>query len=70
MNTQSKKVIIPLSKKPLLSVAEASDYSGIGRDKLYELTSRDNCPFVFWVENHRMIKREKFEEFIEKSYSI
>ena len=42
----------------------------IGRDKLYEMTSLADCPFVLWVGNRRMIKRRIFDEYIEQMYSI
>ncbi|WP_133529360.1 excisionase [Aminicella lysinilytica] len=45
-------------------------YTGIGRDKLYEMTNREDCPFVLWIGNRRLIKREVFDKCIEKSYSI
>ena len=45
-------------------------YTGIGRDKLYEMTSLADCPFVLWVGNRRMIKRRIFDEYIEQMYSI
>lgn len=44
--------------------------TGIGRDKLYEMTSLADCPFVLWVGNRRMIKRRIFDEYIEQMYSI
>ena len=56
--------------KPNLSIEEAVAYSGIGRDKLYELTNPEDCPFVLWIGNRRMIKRKKFDEYIERQYSI
>ncbi len=40
------------------------------RDKLYELTNPEDCPFVLWIGNRRMIKRKKFDEYIERQYSI
>lgn len=58
------------SVKPYLTIDEATAYTGIGRDKLYEMTSREKCPFVLWVGNRRMIKRRVFDEYIEKMYSI
>ena len=45
-------------------------WSSLGRDKLYEMTSQEKCPFVLWVGNRRMIKRRVFDEYIEKMYSI
>lgn len=48
---------VPIWVKPYLTIEEAAEYTGIGRDKLYEMTSLANCPFVLWVGNRRMIKR-------------
>lgn len=56
--------------KPYLTIEEAAEYTGIGRDKLYEMTSLADCPFVLWVGNRRMIKRRIFDEYIEQMYSI
>lgn len=53
-----EKYNIPLWHKPNLSIEEAVAYSGIGRDKLYELTNPEDCPFVLWIGNRRMIKRK------------
>ena len=57
-------------EKTLLTLKEAADYSGIGINRLREITSSDRCKFVLWVGNHRHIKRKKFEEYLEQSYSI
>ena len=51
------KFVIPPWKKLNISIEEASEYSGIGRDKLRELTNSENCPFVFWVGAKRLIRR-------------
>lgn len=66
----SKKEMIPLWRKPTLSVEEAVIYTGIGRAKLYELTNREDCPFVLWIGSRRMIKRRAFDEFIDGLLSI
>ena len=57
-------------KRKSKQIEEAVAYSGIGRDKLYELTNPEDCPFVLWIGNRRMIKRKKFDEYIERQYSI
>lgn len=57
---------VPIWHKANLSIQEASEYSGIGRDKLYEMTSKEDCSFVLWIGTRRMIKRKKFDEYIEK----
>lgn len=61
---------IPIWEKAALTVEEASAYSGIGVNKLYDLTKTSNCSFVLWVGNKRLIKRRSFEKFIEQTYSI
>ena len=51
------KYEVPLWHKSNLSIDEAVAYSGIGKAKLYEMTNREDCPFVLWIGNRRMIKR-------------
>lgn len=60
----------PVWEKPLLTIDEANAYSGIGRNKLLELTERRGCKFVVWNGRTRIIKREKLDEFIDQAYSI
>lgn len=67
---RKRKFDIPIWCKANLSIEEAAAYTGIGRDKLYEMTSLADCPFVLWVGNRRMIKRRIFDEYIEQMYSI
>ena len=69
-NSKKTKQEVPVWHKPTLSISEASAYTGIGTGKLYELTNPEDCPFVLWVGNRRMIKRKNFDEYIEKQYSI
>lgn len=61
---------IPIWEKAALTVEEASAFSGIGVNKLYDLTKDSSCSFVLWVGNKRLIKRRPFEKFIEQTYSI
>lgn len=63
---QEKKIQVPIWYKTNLSIEEAAAYSGISRDKLYEMTNKENCPFVLWIGNRRLIKREVFDEYIKK----
>ena len=61
---------IPIWEKSNLTVEEAAAYSGIGINRLYEMTKDWSCPFVLWVGNKRLIKRRKFDEYIEQAFSI
>ncbi len=61
---------VPIWEKSNLTLEEAAAYSGIGINKLRSLTDREDCEFVLWIGSKRLIKRKKFDEYIEKSYSI
>lgn len=69
-NGKFRSYKVPLWHKPTLTMEEAAAYTGIGRDKLYQMTNREDCPFVLWIGNRRLIKREVFNDYIRKSYSI
>ena len=61
---------IPLWEKSNLTLEEAAAYSGVGINKLRTLSDDENCPFVLWVGNRRLLKRRKLDEFLDGSYSI
>lgn len=65
-----KKFQVPIWEKSNLTVEEAAEYSGIGRNKLRQLSDDDRCPFVLWVGNKRLIKRRQLDEYMERMYSI
>lgn len=59
-----------ISKKLLLTLEEAANYTGIGINRLRELSNQDNCNFVLWVGTRRMLKRTKLEAYLDAAYSI
>lgn len=61
---------VPIWEKSNLTIEEAAAYSGIGINKLRELTNDESCRFVLWVGSKRLIKRRLFDSYIERSYSI
>jgi excisionase family DNA binding protein len=61
---------VPIWEKSNLSLEEAAAYSGIGINKLREITNEKSCRFVLWVGNKRLIKRRLFDQYIEQEYSI
>ena len=61
---------IPIWKKSNLTLDEAAAYSGIGVNKLRDITNDESCKFVLWIGNKRLIKRRLFDLFIEQTYSI
>lgn len=64
------KFEIPIWEKLNLTLEEAAAYSGIGINKLREITNSDRCNFVLWVGTKRLIKRKLFDEYIERQFSI
>ena len=67
---QANPLYVPIWEKSNLTVDEAASYSGIGRDKIKEISNDDRCPFVLWVRTKRLIKRKQFDAFIDKMFSI
>lgn len=62
---------IPVCEKVMLSMEEASEYSNIGMNKLYEMTNAPMCPFVLFLGTRkRLIKRKAFEKYLESRVSI
>lgn len=61
---------VPIWEKSNLTLEEAAAYSGIGINKLRELSNDINCRFVLWCGSKRLIKRKKLDEYLEKTYSI
>ena len=66
----SAKLKISLSEKCLLTLEEAAKYTGIGVNKLREISNNDDCDFILWNGSKRMFKREKLKTYLYGSYSI
>ena len=65
---QTKQVL--LKDKPIMTLVEAADYTGIGRQKLCSISDDPDCDFVLWNGNKRMFKRDKLLEYLNNAYSI
>lgn len=61
---------VPVWEKVLLTLEEAASYTGIGINKLREISNTEDCSFIIWNGSKRLFKRVKLEEYLEKSYSI
>lgn len=61
---------IPVWEKANLTLEEAAAYSNIGVNRLRELSDGDQCPFVLFVGNKRLIKRKQFDAYLAEAYSI
>ena len=60
----------PIWEKSLLTMQEASIYFNMGYPKLSALTSDDDCEYVVWNGTRRLIKRERFAEFLDSQFSV
>lgn len=61
---------VPIWEKSNLTLEEAAAYTGIGISKLRQMSDREDCTFVLWVGTKRLIKRKKFDEYIDRAYSV
>ncbi len=64
---------VPLWKKYLLTIKEASLYFNIGENKLYRIAAEyleSDYKFVIQNGGRTMINRRKFEDFLNNSTSI
>ena len=61
---------VPIWEKSNLTLAEASAYSGIGVNKLREITNNKKCVDSFYgSEIKGLIKRRLLDEYIENEFS-
>lgn len=63
-------VKVPIWEKTNLTLEEASAYSGIGVNKLREISNENSCPFVLWVGRKRLIKRRQLDRYLDQAFSI
>lgn len=70
MEYERKLQLVPLWHKSALTLEEATAYSGLGRNKLIELSDNPDCNFVVWVGRKRLFKRKRLDDYIDRSYSI
>lgn len=62
--------MVPLWEKSNLTLKEAAEYTGIGINKLRDISNSDDCPFVLWVGGKRLLKRRQLDDYLAKSFSI
>ncbi|MBQ6481681.1 MAG: excisionase family DNA-binding protein [Anaerolineaceae bacterium] len=70
MTIEEKRNAVPLWERVTLTLEEAAAYTGIGVNKLREMSDQKSCDYVMWVGNRRMLKRKKLEEYLINQYSV
>ena len=68
--TEKPKKDVPIWEKQNLTIKEAAAYSGIGENTIRSLLKSKNCPFLLKVGNKSMVKKKKFDDYIEKINGI
>ena len=69
----NKVMAVPIWERFLLTIKEASSYFNIGENKMHKIANEDlqsDCKFVVQNGSRTMIKRKKFEEFLNQTTSI
>lgn len=61
---------VPIWEKSNLTLEEAAAYSGIGINKLRDLTNGEHCKMVLWVGSKRLIKRKLLDKFLEDAHCL
>ena len=67
--TKIKKEV-PLWEKMNLTLDEAAKLTGVGVHRLREISDREDCDFVLWVGNKRLLKRKKLEEYLDQQKCV
>ena len=65
-----KRQVVPIQEKALLTLEEAAAYTGLGMQKLRNISNYDSCRFVLWNGSKRMFKRKELEAYLANAYSI
>lgn len=55
---------VPIWCKLNLTIKEAAAYSNIGENRLSDLVSLPDCQYVLKIGKKKLIKRKKFEEYL------
>ena len=61
---------VEIKDKLNLTIEEAAAYSNIGINKLRSMADEPGCPFVLYIGKRKVIKRKKFEQYLEKVVEV
>lgn len=67
---ESKKTVVPVSEKYMLTIREASIYFSIGEKKLRRLAEDRVNDFAIINGNRYLVIRPKFEQFLLETSTI
>lgn len=61
---------VEIKDKLNLTIEEAAAYSNIGINKLRSMADEPSCPFVLYIGRRKVIKRKKFELYLENALEV
>ncbi len=61
---------VEIKDKLNLTIEEAAAYSNIGINKLRSMADEPSCPFVLYIGKRKVIKRKKFERYLENVIEV
>lgn len=61
---------VPINQKVLLTINEAAEYIGVGHTAIRKFLDGREDEFCVLVGNRRLIKREKFVEYIKDKVTV
>lgn len=61
---------VEIKDKLNLTIEEAAAYSNIGINKLRSMADEPSCPFVLYIGRRKVIKRKKFELYLENAFEV
>lgn len=65
------RVKVPIHNRVLLTINEASDYCGIGEHTLRRIVAENpSADFIITNGNRTLIKRKRFEDFINEATTL
>ena len=70
LTAEVKEIVgeVPIWQKKCLTIDEAAKVYNIGTNRLRSMTEAEDCPFVLHVGNKRLIKAQRFDEYINADY--
>lgn len=61
---------VPINQKAVLTIREAAMYSNIGINKIESLLKESDCTFCLRVGRKRLVKRQKFEAYLDSRHCV
>ena len=57
---------VPIWEKSNLTLEEAAAYSGVGINKLREISDDESCDFVLWIGTKHLLKRKRLDLYLDR----